>query len=305
MKRLFDAAIVAAALGALIIQPPASDAGVPAGWCGGGGYCTVAGHGTFPCDYTCFNDGCNFNITTSSCDSNCPDGECVLCIATSSPPYTGVTVNGTASSSGNSGTDVICVKDDVVGAGNGNDVINSKSGTDLVATGNGADTITTGTGDDTTYAGDGNDTVDTYSGADVAHGEGGNDYLIGSNSGETLYGGDGEDTIDAAGGADIIDGGTGRSVIFGGSGTDTITTSTGPTHGDLGSLICGGSYNDTINVSGYGHVCIDGGSGSDGCTYTQPAAACAGDNHDVGTAINCEAPLSPPTMRTDVDCGCP
>ena len=245
----------------------------------------------------CFDETCDVSRSHGTCDSNCTDGLCVLCIADNG-------INDPVVIQGTTGNDVICVQSGNTGSGTVN--VTAKGGIDLIATRAndslyGHDFIDTGAGNDTVYAGAGNDFVDNYSGTDVINGGPGDDTLIGSSSAETLNGEDGNDYLDGLGGDDTLNGGTGRNVILGGSGDDTITTVPSVTHDAFGSVICGQAGNDTINVSGYGAICIDAGTDTDSCRYTKPAGA---DLHEVASSAGCETVPGDP-LEAPLSCLCP
>jgi Ca2+-binding RTX toxin-like protein len=296
MRRTLRQLFVLVGVSGLVLIAPAIAA---AQCCGCAGSCTANGQSHF-CDILCFDETCSSAANFTNCDSNCTDGKCVLCNADNG-------VNDPVTITGSSGVDVICVRSG--NTGSGKEIYRGGGGNDILAvrlndTLYGGDDLDGGSGADLVFGGDADDLIDNYSGADVIRAGNGNDTFDGSSSGETFYGEGGDDFIDGKSGDDILDGGTGRSVIYGGSGDDTISTSAGSTHDVLGSVLCGGTYHDTITASGFGHVCIDAGTGTDSCAYTQPSAACVGDNHDVATMSGCES-LSGSPPFDDVPCPCP
>jgi Ca2+-binding RTX toxin-like protein len=244
--------------------------------------CTLS----FGVEYCCdkINTGTatvNYNHSNiAACDTvgtpanpNVPDGKCVICLTN---PSGGGAVGGAADESfcGTGANDVIDGRggvdwiegrggDDEIDGGNGNDVIQGDSGIDVISGGDGDDSISDTGGDTYIDAGSGNDTVVTV------------------NTNDEIYGGPGDDQIWNHNGADWIDGGTGddhlENVLFAGTVVEYV-----------GSTYCGGDDDDTIIVKGIAHNCIEGGDGTDSCSFAHNGTN-AQTPYDLATSpIACE-----------------
>jgi hypothetical protein len=220
--------------------------------------------------------------------------------------------SGSETITGTSGVDHICSIQSASGhsvtvnASDGDDVISTLGTADTINAGNGNDIVSSGGGNDTINGGDGDDILDGESGNDTVNGEAGNDMIDGGPGNDNLTGG----TLAASGadtsGNDIIFGGDGNDSIFGNGGRDYLNGEDGddavrdtgcaygiclasPDNTGVGSLLCGGAGNDTVEGWGPRHQCIDGGTGTDTCTYS--AAFTGGrtvDSADTGSMRSCE-----------------
>jgi len=253
---------------------------------GGAEYC---------CDQICTGGTCTYNYNMAGCDTSgtpsnpSPNGICVVCIVTGS----GATVNG------GSIDETICGSSgpDVVDGRGGNDIIEGRQGDDQLDGGSGADNMLGGPGTDVLAGSSGNDILVDYEGdGSFIEGGPGEDTIVGSDNDDELYGGDDNDFIVNGNGGDWVEGG---------SGNDTLTTILFPVvyaSQDIGSTYCGGAGTDYIAASGGAHHCMDGGSGTDDCSFafnlssTQTA-------YDVGTALGCETTSGVDTRTPK--CGCP
>jgi len=256
--------------------------------------CTVEGN-NYACDIHCDPvSGCAVPASHAACDAACPDGKCTIC-GTAQPE----TLTGT------SGADVICGAsgDDTIDAGAGNDLINGNGGDDTIYADNDSDRVFGEGGHDVIFAGDpaafalaGDDYVDGGSGDDEIHGSNKLFYFGFPIQGDNiLLGGTGDDSIIA---------GTGRDVLKGGDGDDDLSTgftAAGVTNDVVGSIFCGGDDDDIIDAVGPSHQCIDGGEGTDACTYTYGPASVTANGDDIGTIRLCESGTTPVRV---VGCGC-
>ncbi len=156
----------------------------------------------------------------------------------------------------------------------------------------------------------GDDVICGRGGADVVNGMGGNDIINGGSGADTLIGGAGDDRIFGKGGSDTIFGEGGSDLLSGGRGEDTITThfSVVPTDEVVGSDVCGGSGDDTLFAFNFDQQCVDGGRGTDECTFTPPPNR---EGNDVATPKDCEVLnvpdfADPDFVTTRVNtCNCP
>jgi len=232
------------------------------------------------CDEVVIDSSKTFNFANmAACDnagtpsSPSPDGKCVLCIAATG----GSTVNGGSI-------------DETICGGSGGDVIDGRGGVDRIEGRDGNDTLTGGTGNDILVGG---------SGTDFLFGSGGDDDLIDIDGNAYAEGGEGEDLIVTASGddeiyggndADSIISGNGSDYVDGGAGNDVVQTIIAFVPFDeqlIGGRYCGGAGNDTFSVYGGGNNCIDGGVGTDTCSFTFYVDRAQTD-FDVGTGIGCE-----------------
>jgi Ca2+-binding RTX toxin-like protein len=192
----------------------------------------------------------------------------------------------------------------------GDDVINGTGGVDVICAGAGNDVIQ-GKGDDDWIAGgEGNDVILGGNGSDwIVDGEGDNEMEGGAGV-DWVFGGPGDDLILGDAGNDVLVGCGGRDHIDGGRNDDQLFISGWPLclapDDVLGTNLCGGPGNDTINGSGPGHVCVDAGADQDpeghDCVYTTlPTPA---DDHDVGTQRNCANPTASFDPDRSPPCGC-
>lgn len=218
------------------------------------------------CDIECgSNQSTCGGGTFAACDQcppGNPDGKCVICGKDNS-----ATITGTG------GVDTVCM------AG-GDDVVDAKGGDDTILIGRiflGATPLTSGTG--------GNKKIDAGAGADL---------LIGGTGDDVIFGGNGDDLISGCGGRDILNGGADDDAInSAGQGGIACTAADDV----VGSVLCGGAGNDTLTGKGPAHQCIDGGTGSNSCSYVfSVSPSRTATDFDLGTFNNCGA-VGPP-------CGC-
>jgi hypothetical protein len=319
------------------------------GPCGGGDSCKGSGtyglcRDTSPLEDTpCDNDSdCNTD-RTGSCTVNgqgcCDLGAAVpylgdsVCTIISLGPISAHTINGTT------GVDHIC---EIQVSGSSPTTINANSGDDVVISsapatinaGDGNDIVSGSGFTDTVNGGVGDDWIDSSGGNDTVNGEAGNDFVEGGAGNDSLTGGayassgadtSGDDVIFGGDGNDTIIGNGGRDFLSGDGGTDNVQTTAclfgicnASPDDSVGSLLCGGDGNDTLQAWGPRHECLDGGDGSDVCSYQGSyTGGRTVDSADVGTLASCETVFScgsgtpPPTLsgvgncgRTTAPCGC-
>ncbi len=277
--------------------------------CGSGVACVQAS-ALDVCPYTC-HDGTLGPSNGVVCQS---DGDCTVGPYYNCAPGGGDTVTAIC---GTSGDDIIIASfaNAVVCGNNGNDGIYNYTGGPLFANGGAGNDIITGSGgNDRLMGGTGSDTIFGSGGADVifvngtggtdgpnlVSGDAGDDVILGAESDDVLAGGANNDTIAGQGG---------RDVLLGNDGTDSLISALWmtPANDVLGSILCGGADNDTIVGSGPSHQCMNGGAGTDSCTYANNPDDDT-DPHDVGTARDCESTSQTSTygdlLDRPVGCGC-
>jgi hypothetical protein len=266
-----------------------------------------------PCSFsttTFFGHCTNYPEIACIFPGDCPDSDC----GDLDTPYGGdgsVVICGTSGAdtmTGTSGNDVLC------GEG-GNDTIDANAGDDLIFGGNGDDLIYADNGTDTVYGGNGNDEI--YAGDPSAFSLGGNDFVDGGDGDDyivgthriSVFGGpyvQGDNVLLGGPGNDEIIGLTGRDVIKGGDGDDDLknneVSANNVPDDVVGSLLCGGNGNDELQGVGPSHQCLDGGAGTDTCTYAYAAISGTQDAVDLGTAKDCE--LNFTTTTRAPSCGC-
>jgi Ca2+-binding RTX toxin-like protein len=199
----------------------------------------------------------------------------------------------------------------VICGGGGNDTIDAGQGNDVVLAGTGNDTVSGGGGTDSLFGEGGDDTIHGSTpsfggyGDDFLDGGDGNDVLFGtsrallfgqpSGGDNVLKGGEGDDELFGQGGRDVLDGGPGDDFV--------ATIGIGPQIPDdvVGVLLCGGARNDDLFGIGPSHQCMDGGAGTDSCSYLYHTNGTQ-DSTDLGTAIRCESESG--TSGRQVSCGC-
>jgi Ca2+-binding RTX toxin-like protein len=266
-------------------------------------------------------DTCTVGGTTRTCDFVCgfpsfPPGVACTCINQD------INGDGVATTCGStSGPNLIqCLNNNEMICGRDSaDSIDGNGGNDQINGGGGNDTIDAGGGDDVVEGGDGADVIEGGSGDDDIYGtssatsdwptdDGGNRITAGSGD-DLVVGAGGDDEIFGGNGADFFIGQGGRDLMKGEAGNDTIISNYGGSSVNdvLGTLICGGSGDDTITADGPGHQCVDGGtqqaiSGSENdCSYFNlPSDS---DDHDLGTQRNCINPSGFHSTRHP-SCGC-
>ena len=248
------------------------------------------------CDVVAGAGPTSYSHSLASCDQlgtpsdpNTPDGVCVICTNASG----GTTINGASIDEticGGAGDDDIDGKggDDTIFGLDGDDELAGSGGDDLIFGGDGTDIIEGGNGEDTLSAGGG--------GGDQVFGGSNDDTILGSADHDLLYGEGGDDTLINGNGADWVEGGPGADNLWGVViGTPKFDTQF------IGSTYCGGAGDDSILPYGGAHHCMDGGSGTDTCSFTywvdDPRTS-----FDEATGIFCETETG--TLSTDLECGC-
>ena len=218
-----------------------------------------------------------------------PDGVCVICLT---HPSGGGVVGGAADETicGAAGSDTI------EGRG-GSDWIEGRDGADEIDGGNGNDSIQGGNGIDVLSGGDGDDVITDTGDDSYIVGGSGNDLIVTGNTNDEIDGGPGNDTIFNHGGADWIIGGTGDDVL-------QNVLFAGALPGYIGSTYCGGDGDDTIDVDGVAHNCIDGGDDTDTCSFAFNGSGTQ-TSYDLATSpVLCETSTGI-DLTPNPTCGCP
>jgi len=157
-------------------------------------------------------------------------------------------------------------EDDALTGASGNDVLVGKGGSDV---------LDGDAGDDLLMGNSGHDTLNGQSGQDYLSGGTGRDALKGGKGGDHLNGGNGSDLLKGGSGADLLSGGKHADTLIGNAGNDTFHFEA--KHGrdtivdfeigsdilhldfpgaDFDNIVINESENDTVIVTGEGHITL-------------------------------------------------
>jgi mannan endo-1,4-beta-mannosidase len=164
----------------------------------------------------------------------------------------------------------------------GSDRLHGEAGADTIDGGPGNDNPSAGPGG--LVGGPGNDLILGDDGNDRIDGEGGDDALFGGEGNDVILGGTGDDLIRGRVGADTVLGEAGDDDVAGSEGSDEVHGGDGKdlVNGNAGiDRLFGEAHNDKLHGGPEGGNFLDGGTGSDLCSFGPPP----GD-----TRVNCEKP---------------
>ncbi|MFN6133717.1 MAG: cadherin-like domain-containing protein, partial [Synechococcaceae cyanobacterium] len=200
-----------------------------------------------------------------------------------------------------SGADTVLagIGNDSVLGGTENDSLLGEAGNDTLSGDAGNDTLSGGTHNDSLLGGDGHDAISGGSENDELQGNAGNDTLLGEAGNDTIYGNTGDDSAEGGDGADSFSDHEGNNISRGGAGNDTIYGAGLIDGGDdndslyyfspyisttyQAATVSGGAGHDWISEWGnYTHgTLLDGGSGNDsihGSSYNDSLIGGEGDD---------------------------